>query len=114
MKPGTIIKLTAVLSLALTTGCATTNSVLAKEPEEIIRVAQPPQEVAQCLSKSNNRRTIERADGALVVRIRDGYGGVDRAFSIYPDGAGSKVEVRKSLGWQPVAFKRCLGLEKQS
>jgi hypothetical protein len=102
-----------VLSAALlTAGCATTNKILAKEPEEVFRTAMPVEEVVTCFERSNNKRAIERADGARVVRFRNGYGGVERAFSIYRDGTGSRIEVRKDfLGGMLIHWRPCVGLD---
>ncbi|WP_249403832.1 hypothetical protein [Sphingomonas sp. CFBP 13720] len=98
-------------ALLLVTGCATTNKILRKEPEEVFRVATSADEVVKCLEVNNNKRAIERADGARVVRIRNGYGGVERAFSVYPEGTGSRIEVRKDfLGGMLIYWRPCVGL----
>ena len=49
---------------------------------------------------------LDRPDGSKVVLIKNGYGGVSLAFSIYPDGTGSRIEYRKKFGTVGGVWKR--------
>ena len=69
--------------------------------------------VAFCLANRNNTTPLARNDGSKVVLIKNGYGAVSLAFSIYPEGTGSKVEYRKKFGTIGGAWKRCVGLEPE-
>lgn len=103
-----------VPAMLLSSGCATTNKILDKQPEEVFRTTMPVEQVVNCFEAKNNKRAIERADGARVVRFRNGYGGVERTFSIYPEGTGSRIEVRKDfLGGQFIRWRSCVGLQDE-
>lgn len=100
----------AAWGLALT-ACTSTNAILAKDADEVFHSASPPQEVAACFERANHTRVIERADGARVAQFRNGYGGVVKSFSIYPEGSGSMIEARhSSLGVPGMKWRRCVGL----
>lgn len=101
---GTIL----VASLA---GCASTNEVLSDTPKEVFRTPKSADEVAFCLANKNNTAPMPRDDGSRVVLIKNGYGGVSMAFSVYPDGTGSRIEYRKKFGTIGGAWKQCVGLK---
>lgn len=102
----------AVIAGALLAGCASTNQVLASEPDEVFHTSYAPAEVAACFAHRNHARVIERVDGARVAEFRNGYGGVVKAYSIYPDGQGSRIESRHNFINVPgQKWKRCVGLE---
>ncbi|MGN7161449.1 hypothetical protein, partial [Sphingomonas sp. SAFR-052] len=82
--------------------------------QKVFRTTMPVEQVVSCFETKNNKRAIERADGARVVRFRNGYGGVERTFSIYPEGTGSRIEVRKDfLGGQFIRWRSCVGLQDE-
>jgi len=47
------------------------------------------------------------------VLIKNGYGGVSMAFSVYPDGTGSRIEYRKKFGTIGGIWRQCIGPEAQ-
>ncbi|KZZ07766.1 hypothetical protein A3748_13670, partial [Erythrobacter sp. HI0077] len=57
-----------------------------------------PNEVAFCLANKNNTPAMDRDDGSKVVLVKNAYGGVSLAFTIWPDGEGSRVEYRRAFG----------------
>lgn len=99
------------LGLALAS-CTSTNAILAKDATEVFHSSRSPQEVASCFEHANHMRVIERPDGARVAQFRNGYGGVVRSFSIYPEGSGSLIQARNSgIGVPGMKWKRCVGLQ---
>lgn len=93
-------------------GCATTASVLDKNPTEVYTLADSANEVAFCLANKNNTSALDRDDGSKIVLVKNGYGGVAMAFSIFPtDDGGSRVEHRKQFGVIGAIWKQCLGLD---
>ncbi len=95
-------------------GCTSTNAILAKEADEVFHSKLPPQQVAACFEQANHTRVIERPDGARVAQFRNGYGGVVKSFSIYPEGDGSLIQTRSSgIGVPGIRWKRCVGLQAQ-
>lgn len=69
-------------------------------------------EVAFCLANKNNTSALDKDDGSKVVLLKNGYGGVSLAFSIYPEGEkGSRIEYRKEFGTIGGVWKKCVGLE---
>lgn len=104
----------AVVGLvALLAGCASTQTVLDKDPTEVFHSEKSQNEVAFCLANKNNTGALERDDGSKVVLIKNGYGGVSLAFTIWPDGDGSRVEYRKQFGTIGGIWKQCLGLKDE-
>ena len=100
--------LAASLGLA---GCASTNKVLSKAPTEVFHSQKSADEVAFCLANKNNTAPMPRDDGSRVVLIKNGYGGVSLAFSVFPEGTGSRIEYRKQFGTIGGIWKQCVGLQ---
>lgn len=107
MKNG-IVLVAAALAL---TGCASTQTVLNKSPTEVFHSEKSQNEVAFCLANKNNTAAMDRDDGAKVVLIKNGYGGVSLAFSVYAEGTGSKIEYRKQFGTIGGIWKQCVGAQ---
>lgn len=99
------------LSAAILSGCASTAKVLSKEPTEIYHSPHSVNAVAFCLANRNNVPTLDRPDGSKVVLLKNGYGGVSLAFSIFPEGDGSRIEYRKQFGTIGGQWKKCVGVE---
>ncbi len=91
--------------------CASTQTVLNKEPTEVFHSPHTVKEVAFCLGNKNNVSTLEKDDGSRVVLLKNGYGGVSLAFSIFPEGEGSRIEYRKEFGTIGGIWKQCVGVE---
>lgn len=104
------IPILAATTLALA-GCASTQTVLDKEPTEVFYSTNSQNEVAFCLANKNNTSALDRDDGSKVVLIKNGYGGVSLAFTVYPDPKGSRVEYRKQFGTIGGIWKQCIGIE---
>ena len=104
-------KMIAVLACGLAlSACASTDKVLSKDPTEIFHSKSSAREVAFCLANKNNTSAMERDDGSRVVLIKNGYGGVSLAFSVYEEGTGSRIEYRKEFGTIGGIWKQCIGL----
>lgn len=108
MKYVAIAALAASLGLV---GCASTNKVLSKAPTEVFHSQKSADEVAFCLANKNNTAPMPRDDGSRVVLIKNGYGGVSLAFSVFPEGTGSRIEYRKQFGTIGGIWKQCVGLQ---
>lgn len=107
-----ILSLSVIGAAALVGGCASTEKVLQKPPTEVFRTSMSVQEVAFCLANKNNTAALEKPDGSRVVLIKNGYGGVSLAFSIFPDGTGSRIEYRREFGTIGGIWKQCVGLKE--
>lgn len=106
-----LILSTIVAALALA-GCASTQKVLDKSPTEVFQSTKSQNEVAFCLANKNNTNALDRDDGSKVVLIKNGYGGVSMAFTVFADGSGSRIEYRKQFGTIGGIWKQCLGIDK--
>lgn len=104
------LALTAVAALSLT-ACASTQTVLSKEPTEVFFSEKSQNEVAFCLANKNNTTALDRDDGSKVILIKNGYGGVSLAFNVYKDPKGSRIEYRKQFGTIGGIWKQCIGIE---
>ncbi|WP_082847644.1 hypothetical protein [Erythrobacter sp. HI0074] len=102
----TAFALVAALSLS---ACASTQTVLSEEPNEVFFTDSSPNEVAFCLANKNNTPAMDRDDGSKVVLVKNAYGGVSLAFTIWPDGEGSRVEYRRAFGTIGASWKQCVG-----
>jgi hypothetical protein len=108
MKKGVLVG-----SVLLLSACASTETVLNKPVTQVFHSTDSATKVAFCLANKNNTSALDREDGAKVVLIKNGYGGVSMAFSVYPDGAGSKIEYRKQFGTIGGIWRQCIGPEAQ-
>ncbi len=106
-----MIRATALLAAMTLAGCASTQTVLTKEPTAVYHSTHTPKEVAFCLGNKNLTSVLERDDGSRVVLLKNGYGGVSLAFSIYPEDTGSRIEYRKEFGTIGGVWKQCVGVE---
>ena len=106
-----ILLLALVASLS---ACASTQTVLSKAPTQVYHSESSAKEVAFCLANKNNTAALERDDGSRVVLIKNGYGGVSLAFTIYPDGTGSRVEYRREFGTIGGIWRQCIGPDAQN
>jgi hypothetical protein len=91
------------------TGCASTQVVLDKPPTAVYHSDKSAKEVAFCLGNKNNTSILEKDNGSRVVLIKNGYGGVSLAFTIFPDGTGSRTEYRMEFGTIGGVWKQCIG-----
>ena len=105
------VHLFAVALAAAVGGCASTQTVLSGPITETFHSSQSVKEVAFCLANKNNTAALEQEDGSRVVLIKNGYGGVSLAFSIYPEGTGSRIDYRKKFGTIGGIWKQCVGLK---
>ena len=105
-----LIVIASAMSLA---ACASTQTVLSKEPTQVYHSKSSAKEVAFCMANKNNTSALEKDDGSRVVLIKNGYGGVSMAFTIFPDGTGSRIEYRKQFGTIGGIWKQCIGEEAQ-
>jgi hypothetical protein len=101
----------AILACLVVGGCASTQKVLQKPPTEVFHSTDSATKVAFCLANKNNTAALEQEDGSRVVLIKNGYGGVSLAFTVYPEGTGSRIEYRKEFGTIGGIWKQCVGLE---
>lgn len=102
-----------VIMAAMLAGCASTQTVLSKPPTQVFHSADSATKVAFCLANKNNTAALDQEDGSKVVLIKNGYGGVSMAFTVYPDGNGSKIEYRKEFGTIGGIWKQCIGPDAQ-
>jgi hypothetical protein len=104
-------KIMAAAAVLLLPACASTQTVLNKTPTEVYHSDHSANDVAFCLANKNNTSALSRDDGSKVVLIKNGYGGVSLAFTVFPDGTGSRIEYRKEFGTIGGVWKKCVGLE---
>jgi hypothetical protein len=93
--------------------CASTQTVLTKSPTQVFHSNDSAKKVAFCLANKNNTAALDQDDGSKVVLIKNGYGAVSMAFTVYPDGDGSKIEYRKEFGTIGGIWRQCIGPEAQ-
>jgi hypothetical protein len=103
----------SVFCLIAVAGCASTQKVLDKAPTEVFHSQKSQNEVAFCLANKNNTSPMERDDGSKVVLIKNGYGGVSLAFSVFAEGTGSRIEYRKEFGTIGGIWKQCVGIKDE-
>lgn len=94
-------------------GCASTKKVLSEEPKEVFHSQKSQNEVAFCLANKNHTSAMDRDDGSKVILLKNGYGGVSMAFSVFAEGTGSRIEYRKKFGTIGGAWKQCVGLKPE-
>jgi hypothetical protein len=110
---GLMRKSIALLAFVSLAGCASTETVLSGPIAQTFHSTDSQTKVAFCLANKNNTAALDREDGAKIVLIKNGYGGVSMAFSVYPDGTGSRIEYRKKFGTIGGIWRQCIGPEAQ-
>jgi hypothetical protein len=106
-------KSVSICCALLLSACASTEAVLSEPITQTFHSSDSATKVAFCLANKNNTAALDREDGAKVVLIKNGYGGVSMAFSVYPDGTGSRIEYRKKFGTIGGIWRQCIGPEAQ-
>jgi len=104
-------KVVLVASFATLAACASTQTVLNKPAAQVFHSTDSATKVAFCLANKNNTAALDQEDGSKVVLIKNGHGGVSMAFSVYPDGNGSRIEYRKEFGTIGGIWRQCIGPE---
>jgi hypothetical protein len=99
--------ISGIVLAATLTGCASTQKVLGEAPREVIQSQKSQADVAFCLANKNNVPALDAPDGAKVIQIKNAYGAVGMIFSVYADGAGSRIEVRKPIGLSVASHRQC-------
>ncbi|WP_420141771.1 hypothetical protein [Sphingomonas sp.] len=102
---------TAVAGTLALIGCASTQTVLDGPITETFHSTSSADEVAFCLANKNNTAPMPRDDGSRVILVKNTYGGVSLAFSVYPEGTGSRIDYRKKFGTIGGIWKQCVGLK---
>jgi hypothetical protein len=103
------MKKSALVAVFVLGGCASTQTVLSKPATQVYRSDKSQNEVAFCLANKNSVGALDRDDGSKVVLIKNGYGGVSMAFTVYKDGTGSRTEYRQEFGIIGGVWKQCIG-----
>jgi hypothetical protein len=106
-------KFVLVTLFATLAACASTQTVLNESPTQVFHSKDSATKVAFCLANKNNTAALDQEDGSKVVLIKNGYGGVSMAFSVYKDGDGSRSEYRKKFGTIGGIWRQCIGPEAQ-
>ena len=104
-----IFAVAALAALSLS-ACASTEEALRRPVTQEFHSATSPREIAFCLSNRNNVPALERDDGSRIVLIKNGYGAVSLAFTIWPEGTGSRIEYRRIFGTIGGIWRQCLGV----
>jgi hypothetical protein len=102
-------KVALAVSVVSLSACASTQESLNRPVTETFHSTQSVREVAFCLADRNHTPALERDDGSRVVLIKNGYGAVSLAFSIYPEGTGSRIEYRRIFGTIGGIWRQCVG-----
>ncbi len=97
-----------LLLLPLLAGCASTQTVLSKEPTEVFNSTKTQNEVVFCLANKNNVPALDQDDGSKVILLKNGYGGVSLSFTVFPAEKGSRIEYRRQFGTVGAKWKQCL------
>jgi hypothetical protein len=100
-----------VALFVLLSGCASTEKVLNKPATEVFHSTDSVNKVAFCLANKNNTAALDQDNGSKVILIKNGYGGVSMAFTVFPEGAGSRIEYRKQFGTVGGIWRQCIGIE---
>lgn len=97
----------AIAGMVLLAGCASTQTVLHKEPDSVFHSAKPVDEVVSCIARKNGAKVREAADGSKFVQIKNGWQGIVLLFSVLPEGEGSRIELKKFYPMGIAAHKQC-------
>jgi len=96
-------------AIMVVSGCASTQQVMSKAPTEVFHSEKSQNDVAFCLANKNMTSVLDRDDGSKVVLLKNGYGGVSMAFTVFKEGTGSRTEYRLEFGTIGGVWKQCVG-----
>ncbi len=102
-------KLFVLVPMVALAACASTQEIMATAPDEVATSTKRAEDVAFCIGEKNMVAPFARADGSYVISIKSAVGTTGVVYTVVPDGAASRVEVRKANS--PVSvikFKNCL------
>ncbi len=94
-------------AIGLLAACASTQDILSEPPRDVVQSEKSQTEVAFCLANKNNVAALDAPDGAKVIQIKNAYGATGMIFSVYADGTGSRIEIRKPIGLSVAAHRQC-------
>lgn len=97
------------LALLALTACASTQTVLDKEPSSIHQSDKSVSRIAFCIANKNNTQSMDGPDGGKIVQVKNSIGAVGVLYEILPSGKGSTVNVKRANS--PISytrFKTCL------
>lgn len=95
-----------VAALALT-GCVSTQSALSKDANEMVQSNKTQAEVAFCLANKNLVPALDGPNGEKIIQVKNPLGAVLMVFSVFKDGEGSRIEIRKVAGLPIPAHRQC-------
>lgn len=96
-----------ILSAVALSGCVSTQSALSEAPKEVVQSKKSQLDVAFCLANKNNVPALDAPDGSKVIQIKNGYGAVGTIFSVYKEGDGSRIEIRKPISIGIMTHRQC-------
>lgn len=102
------MKQLAILVFVGLAGCVSTQSALNKEATSLVHSPKSASDVTFCIANKNNAPALDGPDGAKVIQLKNGIGAVGTIFSIYPEGTGSRVEIRRIFGVDISIHKQCV------
>ena len=103
------MKRISIIAIIALTGCASTQSIMERAPNEVLTSTKAQADVAFCLGNRNNAPVYELGNGDKVIQVKSLVGVVGVSFVVKKDGEGSIVEVRKANSPVSIArVKECL------
>ena len=102
------MKRLAVLAFLGLAGCVSTQSALNKEATSTVHSTKSVGDVTFCIANKNNSPALDGPDGAKVIQLKNGVGAVGTIYSIYPEGTGSRIEIRRIFGIDISIHKQCV------
>lgn len=102
------MKLLVLLSLSLfMAGCASVETVMSSPVVETFHTSKTPNNVSFCLANTFQTAPLDQDDGSKVIVVHNPLG-VTMAFTIYPEGSGSRIERRKQRDTIGVNWRKCI------
>jgi len=95
-----------VLALSLS-ACASTQTVLQKEPDSVFHSARPADQVASCIAEKNGAKVREAAGGSKFIQIKNGWQGITLLFQVTPEAEGSRIELKKFYPLGIATHRQC-------
>lgn len=98
---------TMIIAAALAvSGCASTQTVLGREPMDVVHSPVPVEQVVFCLQNKFDAAPLEK-DGAKIFLHKTNFGVVASSLSVRPEGNGSMIELRRGSTPAYGAFRSC-------
>lgn len=98
-----------IVSSSLLCACASTQTVMASDADEIVTSLRSAEDIASCIATRNGRKSErqEGTNGEKIILMKNGYNAVAVTFTVTPTANGSQVAIRRQFPQVNIKHRQC-------